>query len=144
MGKQNIFGMDGEEGHLLSLTSLSDTTAHISTPVWDMRTLDGISFQLVTTGTLSGTWVVEVSNNATPASSSATSISNIYGQELGAGTWTDITASFTTPAITNPAGSPTNQYVQASPLTARAIRVTFTRSAGSGNVNVYAYGKGNF
>jgi hypothetical protein len=141
MGKPNRFGDDGEEGHLLHLVSLGVTTPQVSTPVYEMRNLDSLSFQLITTGTLTGTWTVEVSNNATPPNSALSSISNIYGQELGAGDWTDITTSFT-PSITNPAGSATNQYVQADTLTARALRITFTRASGTGNVDVYAYGKG--
>ena len=100
--------------------AISDTAAHVSKPI-DLRRYDRVSFQLVTTGTLDGAWKIEISNNV-----------------VNAGTWTDITSGFS-PAIatvdhTNAATQ--SQYAQAD-IRIRAIRVTFTGTAGSGNASVF-------
>lgn len=136
MSAKNRYG-DGDECNMLPVT---DGTTQTSVVV-DMRDKDSIAFQLETTGTLTGTWAVQVSNNFVPV----TNGSGSYGQMASDGTsgpaaiWTDITSAFS-PAITNPAGAPTDQYVQAD-LTCRSVRVVWTRSAGAGTTQVLVFAK---
>jgi hypothetical protein len=104
----------------------------------NLDNLDGCGFQLVTSGTLTGTWKVEVSNNYVSITMPA--LSSSYAS--GAVVWTDVTAQFS-PAITNPAGSATNQFVQMYPLVARWVRITLTVASGTGNTTITYCAKGN-
>lgn len=99
----------------LLTANISDTVARVSTML-PILYYDYVGMQLVTTGTLTGTWAIEVSNN--------------NGTD-----WSAITAAFS-PAFTNPAGSATSQYGQCVPIVAGALRVTFTPSAGAGVARV--------
>lgn len=118
---------------------ITDTTPFVSEPMC-LDNLDGCSFQLITDGssTLSGDYKVEVSNNYV---SDKTPNLN-QGQQIGQVKWSDITSQFS-PSITSPAGSDTNQYVQAYPLVARHIRITFTPASGAGDLTITYSGKGN-
>lgn len=106
-----------------------------------LANLDGCCFQLINEANgganLTGTWKIEVSNNY-----AATMLPN-PGQtaQVGQAKWTDITSQFS-PTITNPAGSPLNQYVQAYPLVAGWIRITFTAASGSGKLTITYFAKG--
>lgn len=131
----------GTERYVSALLIDGTTTTFTTVPV-DLTNLDGVGMQLINDANggnhITGTWKIEVSNNYFDAKA----------PNLGQGTsrfpvkWTDITSQFS-PAITNPAGSDLSQYVQAYPLVARWLRVTFTRSAGSGLMTVTYSGKGN-
>jgi hypothetical protein len=98
---------------LFTALSVSDTAAH-SSIAFDLLESEDIGVQLVTTGTLTGTWKLEASND-------------------GGTTWTDLVASFS-PTVTQPAGSATAQWPQLLPLVAAQFRVTFTASSGSGTI----------
>ena len=132
MDKQRYGDLDNENPlKPFAALTISDTTPHVSNSI-DLRRYDRVSFQLITTGTLDGAWKVEISNNVVNSGSGA------YGQVAATGTWTDITSGFS-PAIasvdhTNAATQ--SQYAQAD-IRIRAIRVTFTGTAGTGAVSVY-------
>ena len=98
------------------------------------------SMTIFVTGTITGTWLFEVSNDYL--------ISSVgMNQNPNAGHWTDITAAWRTPnattgaAIVNPSGSALATYVEymGNPgcgLGARALRVTFTPASGAGNAGI--------
>ena len=82
------------------------------------------------TSTLAGAWVIEISDNYSPDGAA------VNGQSPDGGIWSDVTALFHVPAgtaIVDPAGSPTNQAVQAD-LAAREFRVRFVPASGTGDV----------
>jgi hypothetical protein len=88
-------------------------------------------FQMITTGTVAGTWIVEASNNY---------IVQGYDAVSATGTWDDVTSLLNaTPTVA--AGSPTDQYRQIAAYAGRAIRVTFTPSSGAGNVQCFMTAK---
>jgi hypothetical protein len=101
-------------------TTISGTTAIKSQ--WATVGSGAVSLQLVTTGTVSGSWKIELSNQP--------------GVENNGDSYpSDVTSGFQTPAgsaIAAAAGSPTSQFVQATLIKAGAIRVTFTPSSGAG------------
>jgi hypothetical protein len=106
-----------------------------------MREANQIAMQMLTTGTVAGTWLVEGSNNYVAAGA------NSYGAIAAAGEWTDITAAFITnidnDPIANPSGSPLEQPAwNRDPLGWRDVRITFTPASGAGNVTLLGYAKG--
>lgn len=117
--------------------AISGTTPIVSVPIIDMRDMDSIGVQLITTGTITGTWLIEASNDYMGASNG-----NAYGQVnngTATGTFTPVTAHFSVAvagtAIANPSGSATNQYAQTpNGMRCRALRITFTPASGAGNV----------
>lgn len=127
---------DGEDCNFIPAQAISGTTPIVEEFPF-LCDIDNVGLQLISTGTVTGTWLIEVSNNYVPASNGSGS----YGQMAGDTTavWSDITAGFS-PAISNPAGSATNQYVQAL-LAARAMRITFEPASGAGNIQVLGFAK---
>lgn len=127
----------GQRCYLLSTTGTTGTTPVVS----KNEGLAGariVSFVLVANGTLDGAWKVEVSNDVTGPGTGITEL----GQPATAGVWVDITAAFV-PAIVAVAHGTVatqTQYIQCNPLGARAVRVTFTPTAGTGNVQVIVGG----
>ncbi|HUG49872.1 MAG TPA: hypothetical protein VLZ78_02635 [Terrimesophilobacter sp.] len=118
--------------------AISGTNPIVSTPI-DVRDLDKISFQLVLPGgtTVDGAWKIEASGNYVPAN-----IATVYGQVATAGSWSDVTALFL-PALVPVAhgtAATLNQWTQAE-LRTRALRLTFTPTAGSGNGTAITNGK---
>lgn len=115
-----LFGDAQADGHHFA------TTDAFTSGVCDVRHCDRLGLQLITESddgqTLTGAWMVELSNNYTPASTGTA-----YGQVAGeAGKWTDVTDLFS-PAIEVVAAD-SNQYAQMD-LRARSLRVTFTPTA---------------
>ena len=162
MAQKNVVGL-GFDGHIMksgSSGSATLTTAPTNgpavttgtTPVvsdaMGCRLVDDVSFMLLVTSAgpdLDGTWKIEVSNNYNATEE--------YGQTPNAGNWIDITAAFVTAAGAAIAavahGTPAtySQYVQCGvaawkSFSGRALRVTFTPSAGTGTCEVWAVGKG--
>jgi len=128
---------DGEDCQLIATQAVSGTTPIVSRVV-DMRDFDDIGLQLITTGTVAGTWLIEASNDFV-AAMNGNAYGSISNGTSPVGTFTDCTAFFTKAAagtaIANPSGAATAQY--AKPLhgiRCRALRITFTPSAGAGNV----------
>ena len=129
---------DGDQCYLTPTQAISGTTPVVSA-VLGMWDFDSVGLQLITSGTITGTWLIEASNDFTPQTNGSG-----YGQassDTPAGTWSDVTALFLKAAagtaIANPAGSATNQYCQPRDfIRCRALRVTLTPASGSGNVTV--------
>ncbi len=94
----------------------------------------------VTDNTVDGTWKIEVSNDLSGAGNSAA------GQAPTTGTWTDVTSGFkqlddstAIATVAHGTAATKNQYVQpasGAPLSARAVRVTFTPTGGKGSAKV--------
>jgi len=95
-----------------------------------------LSVQLITTqgAGLTATWAIDACDNYSPAP-------NWLGQPGNTGSWVSILSSFT-PAITTPIAGTTNQLVMMAPFPFRAVRVTFTRTAGTGQTEIWIQGKG--
>ena len=141
MGR-TIFGNYNREGQVIPKQAIVGTTAIVGpAPAGAsyMDNLDSLSLQLGSDGTVAGAWLIEVSNNY----SAAGPVLNDAGD---AGVWSDVTAMFKLPsgsAIAAVTSGGSEQY--AVPTTfprARAFRVTFTPTAGAGNVWAYAWGTG--
>ena len=123
----------------IALQAISGTTPIVG-DIKDLSNLDGCCFQLITTGTVAGAWKVEVSNDYVTAN--IRPVTNNGPQAAATAHWTDITSQFS-PAITNPAGSATSQFVQMYPFVGRSVRVTFTPASGAGNAYATYFAKGN-
>lgn len=98
---------------------------------------DELSYQLVTTGTVTATILIEGSNDYVPQLGAP-------GQVPSTGDWSDITAKFKGPsgsAPVDPAGSPTSQIVAAN-LLPTWVRITVTPASGAGNVTIARGAKG--
>lgn len=130
---------DGNDCLFTPTQAISGTTPVVSNSI-DMRPFHDVGLQLITSGTITGTWLIEASNDFVPATNG-----NVYGAVSGGttpvGTWTDVTAFFTKAAagtaIANPAGAATNQYCKPfHGIRCRALRVTLTPASGAGNVTV--------
>lgn len=91
--------------------------------------LDNIGVQFVWTGTPTGTFGMDVSNNATL---------NTDGTVSG-GTWTPIV--FTDPSPPAATGSSGNGYLELNQTTAAFVRVTYTKVSGTGACTAYLTGK---
>lgn len=106
--------------------TISDTIAHVGAG-WILDHATFVGIVLTTTGTLTGTapaaWIVEASNDYVAAGGDK-------GNAPFAGTWVNVTALFT-PALVAVLTGGSKQYIQAQ-IAARAIRVTFTATAGTG------------
>lgn len=130
---------DGGDCIWIPTQAISGTTPIVSAVIPDVRDYDAIGMQLITTGTVAGTWLIEGSNDFVAASNG-----NAYGSTsngTATGTWSDVTAHFSKAvagtAIANPAGSATSQFAQTpNGLRCRCLRITFTPSSGAGNVTV--------
>lgn len=130
-----LYGTAGGNGNNLGGLAVSDTAAHVGQIVAGPTMIIGFSLQLVTTGTLTGSWKIEFSNDYFDNGSAPTN------QPQNAGDWVDMTAKFSATnfflgpaAISQPAGSATDQFLMGSFVRIRAIRVTFTAASGSGTV----------
>jgi len=128
---------DGEDCNFTPLTAISGTTPIVSRVI-DMRNFDDVSLQLISSGG-SLVWLIEASNDFV-AATNGTAYGSISNGTSPVGTFTDITAMFTVPAgtaIVNPSGAALAQFVMPKTrLRCRALRITATPSAGSGNVSV--------
>jgi hypothetical protein len=93
--------------------------------------------------TLDGTWLIEASNDF--ARDADVSMGNLKRP----GKWFDVTAAFKRPdgtavaAVAHGTAATRKQFATWAPASARAVRVTFTPSAGAGPVSV-AVGGGSY
>src|SRR6478736_10053191 len=122
--KHNVIGTYGDENVLIPVTAVSGTTPIVSR-IKDLQSMDGLSAQLITTGTVAGTWLVEVSNNYSPAGTAQ------LLQRAYAGDWSTITNASFSPAIAAVISGGTSQPVQMAPFMWRWARFTFTPSSGA-------------
>ncbi len=124
--------------YVLDIASVANTVARVSTVTW-LQHARICSYVLSAGGTLDGAWTIEVSNDYSGAGGSA------MGQAPTAGTWIDVTTGFkkldgTALAAVVHSTASANQYVQAAPVGARAVRVTFTATTGTGAVRAAVAG----
>lgn len=112
-----------------------------TTPIVSVETQLGgrriVSFGLIAdnAANLDGTWLIEGSNDF------ARNVDVSMGNKQTTGEWFDITALFRRPdgtaiaAVAHGTAATRRQYAQAAPVGCRAVRVTFTPSAGAGPVS---------
>lgn len=116
--------------------TISDTAPHVQGDPLVLAHETFVSVQLVTTGTLTGgaatAWIIEGSNDFVAAGGDK-------GNAPFAGTWTNVTAYFT-PALVAVLTGGSKQFVQAQ-ICARALRVTFQATGGSGIVTATWHAK---
>lgn len=103
-------------------------SASITSAVTIIQKLTYIGYSVSFTGTPTGTFSVEVSNDYSV---------NGEGTVLNAGTWTALTLSGT-PAATGSAG---NGFIDIDGCSAYAMRLKYTRTSGSGTLNVVVNAK---
>jgi hypothetical protein len=95
-------------------------TSVIHSQAFNIQQQQCASFQPKWTGTPTGTFTVEVSNDYAPNSQSST--------PLNAGTWDNIGASISV----NPSGSAGHTYIPIYASGAHFVRLTYTNASGSG------------
>lgn len=132
--KRNVKGDNANTYILIATQAISGTTPIVSNPD-PLHNFNGISFVLVTTGTVAGNWKVEAANDYAAQS-------GLQNRQANTGTWADVTT-MCSPAIVQPSGSAKTQYTQISPFEGGAIRLTFTPTSGAGNASAYRVAKGN-
>lgn len=101
--------------------------ASIVGPATIIQRLPGISYDIVWTGTPTGTFSVEVSN---------TYSQNADGSVATAGNWTVLPSSSFTGTYPVPSGSAANGFIDVVGTEAYAVRIIYTRSGGTGNLTV--------
>jgi hypothetical protein len=97
-----------------------------------IQTLPGMSYDIVWTGTPTGTFQVQVSNTYQQASD---------GTVIAAGNWTTLPTSAFTGTYPVPSGSASNGFIDVVGTEAYAVRLVYTASGGSGNLTVVASAK---
>lgn len=117
----------GNDGRILYGSDNNGGTVSTGTPVVsrivDMRGMSTYTLQLIVpASTLAGDWLIEYSNNwnRSPA----------YGQGDNAGDWSS--SSLTIPSAPGGGSAQNDIIVPQFPAKVRALRITFTRTAGSG------------
>src|SRR5678810_996645 len=91
---------------------------------------DTVTVTLISPDTMDGEWLIEISNDTTPAG-----MAGSYDQDSGVdGHWTDITSAFspTIQPVVHGDAATLSQYVQAT-ICVRSMRITFTPTTGSGS-----------
>lgn len=136
MSKSNCLGDTVADALQADAVAVSGTTP-IGPFVTPCINYDELSYQIVTTGTVTATILIEGSNDYVPALGAP-------GQSGSAGHWSDITAKFKGAddnGPVDPAGSPTSQIVAADKLPTWC-RITVTPASGSGTVTIARGAKG--
>lgn len=123
--------MAGNSKNFLSPVKVIDagdmSQATITSSVTDIRYLDNVSIQCIFTGTPTGSFALEGSLDYL----------RVNAQVTNSGTWTPITLS-STPAASGSAG---NILLDLNQLSFPYIRIVYTKSSGTGVLNVYISGK---
>ena len=105
-----------------------DMSADIISSVSIIQMISFISYTLVWTGTPTGTFSVEVSNDYKRSSA---------GVVLNAGTWVPLTLS----AATVASGAAGSGFIDIDGVAAYAIRLKYTATSGAGTLNAVVNGK---
>lgn len=116
--------------------TVTDTTPAVSQYIFIGKQA-ALGMQLVTTGSLTGAWKIEVScsptavttSNTDPTTSASTPTIAAFNDDPS-----DITSAFS-PSIASVSAA-SSQYVQCTPLNAGYVRATFTATGGSGHARV--------
>lgn len=101
-------------------------------PATIIQMLPGISYDISWSGTLTGTFDVEVSN---------TYRQNADGTLAVAGNWTVLPHSSFSGTFPTPAGSPGNGFLDVLGTSAYAVRLIWTAVSGTGTITVVPCGK---
>jgi hypothetical protein len=104
----------------------------ITGPATIIQMLPGISYDIVWTGTPTGTFQVQVSNTYSVANNGA-----VYN----AGSWNTLPTSSFTGTYPVPSGSAGNGFLDVVGTEAYAVRLVYTATSGSGNLTVVAAAK---
>jgi hypothetical protein len=108
--------------------AVSGTATYTSTVV-EIENLDNVYLQLESSGTMTGSYTVQVSNDYNQDN---------QGNVINAGQWVTLTLS---PSPTVAAGSPSPIGIDCNQLGAPFLRVQYTNASGTGTVNAYVSGK---
>ena len=100
-----------------------------TSPVVEIENLDNVYLQLESSGTMSGTYTVQVSNDYNQ---------DAEGNVLNTGQWVTLTLS---PVPTVVSGSPSPIGIDMNQLGAPFLRVQYTNTSGTGTINGYVSGK---
>lgn len=128
---------DSGAGHIMKALDGSANQQYIV----EIDAIDKLTFHTVTSGTLTGTWTVLISNSWQAGSPS--------GQDesiaITPGNWVDITAQCV--GIANPAGSTSNALIDVirtgiPTIGALACKLLWTKTSGAGNLDVWMMGRG--
>lgn len=105
--------------------SVSSTTTYYSKKT-DIQRCKGLSYQLYNTGTMTGTWTVQVSNKPAP-------------NEANDDDWTALTLAVPISQPSN--GSPASEFVGLEGIEARWSRMKYVNASGTGAPEAYVNGK---
>lgn len=123
-------------GPIKYMDALDGSVSIVGGPIWlAPDNINNWSMQVVTTGTLTGTFTFEASNDPR-ARQTASSTDQTAAQ------WTDVTSALVG-TITNPSGSTTNQVIinkTSVPWSGAFLRMKYTKSSGAGTVTAYFNG----
>ncbi len=104
--------------------------ATLTSAITATQMVDNIGYQLTWTGSPTGTFAFQISQNYEPGRSPNSEPAN-------AGDWVTLTVS---PAITA-SGSPDTAYVDLNQMSAPYCRVVYTRASGTGTLNIFVTAK---
>ncbi len=126
-----LFSTPAESGtavtqKVYSAVSVSSTSTYYSTAT-EVRQFENVSYQLVWSGTPTGTFTVWVSNLVAPSLVNDTD-------------WISLTLAT---AISQPAGSASKYSVDLSSLPFYWVRLKYVNASGSGTITAYLVGKGS-
>jgi hypothetical protein len=108
--------------------AVSSTNTYTSSVV-EIENLDNVYLQLETSGTPTGAYIVQVSNDYNQ---------DAEGNVLNAGQWVTLNLS---PSPTIAAGSPSPIGIDMNQLGAPFLRVQYTNASGTGTINGFVSGK---
>lgn len=134
--KANVVGNYFQENVVFSALAASGTTPIVQVMPLSVENLDTAGFVFVTTGNLTGAWLIEASNDYVSA--------NLPGlnQTPNAGHWADVTALFGPSGFATVAAASSKYAQNTSALGARHLRITFTPATNSGTISCFYCGKG--
>lgn len=111
-------------------SAVSLATSVTSSPT-NIEGVDNVGYQINFTGTPTGTFTVEVSADYQPGTSP-------HEEPINAGNWIALPIS---PAVTA-SGAAGSAYIDLNQLSAPWIRIVYTRTSGTGSLDVYVTAKG--
>lgn len=104
----------------------------ITSAITIIQRLPGISYDMVWTGSPTGTFAVQVSNTVTL---------DAAGNVLNAGNWNTLPTTSFSGTYPVPSGSAGNGFLDVVGTEAYAVRLVYTASGGTGSLTVYACAK---
>lgn len=111
-----------------SVINAVSMAASITSSVTDVRYLDNLLYQVIWTGTPTGTFDLQCSLDYQVGSGSTV---------LNSGTWSSIPLS----SVVNPSGSASNTIIYIIEMPAPFLRLVYTRTSGTGTLTAYISGK---